>query len=475
MNEKRIELINNIKQRLSYYRNLGADPLSLATGCAVKVDLLNIVYPAMEKIRPYLQSKNLRIAEREDADIFYADPDSVEINRKILPLGEKVNLNYKINSEIRAIILVQVYQLAANEPEKFIRKVMPAYESLCDCAPLINIGKGHSIVTPYREDEFMLADLISYNKGEEIVAANNDTMHIIDPTSLPSDYRQVSGSISNSLNDLFVLGAYKDLKIAPVLNAPTEELKEELYKNSKRFANEIGAKILDIEQPKKGRLLLGATVIATSNKKPPMFHDKADKGMKIITTRPLGELSPITTYLSTAIDESIIDELEKRGIDLDTLEKIKEKAFNIISSPNKSMGEVIAKYLPDLNEDFSKEKHIVSATDVTGPGILVIWEQANLTKTHIRLYDFPLLFPEISEFATDNFLMPNATAGTNGGFIIISPEEIYEDIIRDLKYKGYDPYVIGEVVEKGRQEVDVPKKIKRYILDQEVLSKFNLY
>ncbi|MFP3144717.1 MAG: AIR synthase-related protein, partial [Caldisphaera sp.] len=172
---------------------------------------------------------------------------------------------------------------------------------------------------------------------------------------------------------------------------------------------------------------------------------------------------------------SIIDELEKRGIDLDTLEKIKEKAFNIISSPNKSMGEVIAKYLPDLNEDFSKEKHIVSATDVTGPGILVIWEQANLTKTHIRLYDFPLLFPEISEFATDNFLMPNATAGTNGGFIIISPEEIYEDIIRDLKYKGYDPYVIGEVVEKGRQEVDVPKKIKRYILDQEVLSKFNLY
>ncbi|AFZ70538.1 selenophosphate synthase [Caldisphaera lagunensis DSM 15908] len=475
MNSRRDVLLNNIRQRLSYYRNLGADPLSLATGCAVKVDLLKVVYPAMEKIRPYLLSKNLRIAEREDADIFYADPESVEIKRKVLPLGENVDIDYKFDKEIRAIILIQVYQLSANEPEKFIKKVLPAYESICNCAPLINLGKGHSIVTPFREDEFMLADLISYDKGDKLVAANNDTMHIIDPTSLPSDYRQVSGSLSNSLNDLFVVGAYNNLKIAPVLNAPSDELREELYKNAKRFANEVGAKLLDIEQPKRGRLLLGATVLSSSNKKPPTFHDKADKGMKIITTRPLGELSPITTYLSTAIDESIIDELENKGIDIDQLEKIKEKAVNIISSPNKAMAEVIAKYLPDLNEEFSKEKHIVSATDVTGPGILVVWEQSKLTNTHIKLFDFPLLFPEISEFATENFLMPNATAGTNGGFIIIAPEEIHEDLIKDLKYKGYDPYIIGEIVEKGKQQVDAPKKIKKYILDQEIIDKFNLY
>ncbi|MGC8566841.1 MAG: selenophosphate synthase-like protein [Caldisphaera sp.] len=469
------EILKNVRKRLSYYRSLGADPLSLATGCAVKVDLLRVVYPAMEKIKPYLTNKNIEIADREDADVFLGDPGSVELHRRIMRLGERNEMNLKFSNNIRAIILVQVYQLAADEPEKFIKKILPVYESICNCAPSINIGKGHSIVTPFREDEFMLIDLISYEKGDKIIAANNDTMHIIDPTNSPSDYRQVSGSISNSLNDLFVIGAYKDLRISPVLNAPTEELKEKLIKNTKRFANEIGAQMIDVEQPKRGRLLLGATVLANSDKKPPMFHKHADKGMRIIATRPFGELAPITTFLSTTIDETIIDELQQKGIELDYLEKIKENAVNIISAPNKGMGEVISKYLPELNEEFRKDQHIVATTDVTGPGIFVVWEVSKLTNTHIKLYNFPLLFPEISEFATEKFLMPNATAGTNGGFIIVSPEEIYEDVIKDLRYKGYMPSVIGEIIERGKQEVEAPKEITKYVLDQEILNKFKLY
>ncbi|MEB3691287.1 MAG: selenophosphate synthase-like protein, partial [Caldisphaeraceae archaeon] len=127
--------------------------------------------------------------------------------------------------------------------------------------------------------------------------------------------------------------------------------------------------------------LLGATVLASSDKKPPTFHKEVDKGMKLISTRPFGELAPITVYLSTAIDKSIIDDLEEKGIGLSELEKMKEKAFDMISTPNKGLGEVLAKYLPDVNEDYRKDQHVACATDVTGQGILILWEISKLTNS----------------------------------------------------------------------------------------------
>jgi len=470
--ESNDEIVEKIVKRLRYYRSMGVEPLSLATGCAVKVDLLRVVYPAMEEIRRRLE--NVTIADREDADTFYGDPSSVSLNRVMIGLGEERSPTLRLKADARAIILIQIHQMDANEPLKFIKKVLPAYRTISRCAPKIRIGKGHSIVTPFREDEFMMADIISYEKGENVILANNDTMHIIDPTSDPADYRQVSGAISNSLNDLFVYGGYRDIKIAPLLNAPDEGLREEMMSNARKFAESIGARLVEVEQPKRGKLLLGATVLASSDKKPPTFHKEVDKGMKLISTRPFGELAPITVYLSTAIDKSIIDDLEEKGIGLSELEKMKEKAFDMISTPNKGLGEVLAKYLPDVNEDYRKDQHVACATDVTGQGILILWEISKLTNSHIKVYNFPLLFPEISQFATESFLMPNATAGTNGGFVIVAPEEIHEEIMKELSLKGYEPKVIGEVLEKGKAMVEAPRSVAKYVIDEEILSKFTL-
>ncbi|MEB3798695.1 MAG: hypothetical protein G5Z42_07795 [Caldisphaeraceae archaeon] len=95
-------------------------------------------------------------------------------------------------------------------------------------------------------------------------------------------------------------------------------------------------------------------------------------------------------------------------------------------------------------------------------------------KLHIKVYDFPLLFPEISQFATESFLMPNATAGTNGSFVIVAPEEIHEEIMKELSLKGYEPKVIGEVLEKGKAMVEAPRSVAKYVIDEEILSKFTL-
>jgi selenophosphate synthase len=474
------EKIREIRRMVSYYKELGADPLSLATGCAVKVDLLRVVYPAIRQARPELERKGLKIAPREDADIFPRPSEGVELHRRIYSLGPETNADPRDVAKIgpsRAIVLVQVYQRYADNPVSFLEKVLPVYEKIAESGAEIYMGKGHSIVTPFPNDEFMLVDYIRPLGGrtEGYTVANNDTIHIIDPTRPPIDYKQVAGGIGNALNDLFVLGAHKNIRIALTVNAPSDEVRESLISNAEKYAKSIGAEILDVPLPDKGRLLIGATVLADTDKHPPVFYDRARPGMKLVATRPFGELAPINLYLAVVVDEEFARILEGEGLGLDELEKAKEEAVDYIAMPNKKAAEVISKYLPESREDYRDGEHIVATTDVTGPGVYVVRELAEQMRARIRLHSIPLLFPDHARIAASYLILPNATAGTNGGYIIVSPEELVEDIVKDLKAAGYNPVVFGEIVETGEPEVLAPETITEYVKDEEVLRKLTIY
>jgi selenophosphate synthase len=472
-------LFEDILERIKYYKDLGLNPLALATGCAVKVDLLRVVYPSIKVLREELKGLNLHIAPREDALIIPGDID--EVYRRIYSLGSDRDVSLEDLESISkgrnlyAITVIQVFQRYADSPEGFLEKIAPIYKALSRSKNSITIGKGHSILTPFPEDEFALFDFIPHISSREgVVAVNNDTIHIIDPSQEPGDIKQVSGAISNSLNDIFVLGVHKKLRMIPVLNAPTGELLEKLWRNAEFFAKQYNVEIINEVLPKRGRLLMGGTVMGYSDRKPPMFEDRVEPGMKLIITRPMGELAPINLYLSSIIDESIIKDLESYGISFDEVEKAKNRAVELISKPNIEAAIAIYKYLPDISEEFKEEEHIAVTTDVTGPGIFVVRELAERTGTKIRLFEVPLLFPEISRIDTKLYIIPNATAGTNGPFIIIASDGIVDDLVKELKSRGLEPSVIGEVIEKGKPEVIAPKKLREYIADQKILSQFKL-
>ncbi|MFZ8795745.1 MAG: hypothetical protein ACO2O2_17950 [Acidilobaceae archaeon] len=46
-----------------------------------------------------------------------------------------------------------------------------------------------------------------------MVATNNDTIQIIDPAEDPGSCLQVAVALSNSLNDLFTVGAWRNIRI----------------------------------------------------------------------------------------------------------------------------------------------------------------------------------------------------------------------------------------------------------------------
>jgi len=56
--------IEEFWDRVARYREMGMDPLRWVAGCAVKVDLTTVVYPALRRLRPTLKALGVTIGQR---------------------------------------------------------------------------------------------------------------------------------------------------------------------------------------------------------------------------------------------------------------------------------------------------------------------------------------------------------------------------------------------------------------------------
>jgi selenophosphate synthase len=473
------ELFREFSKRVEDYRSLGVNPFSLATGCAVKVDLLTVLYPAIRSIRGDLEKLGMRIAPRRDADIFQGSIEGFRLFREIYRSEDDVNIErLKEISPSRAIVLAQVHQRVADNPESLARVIRGIYTRVAQAAPGIIIGKGHSIVTADPKAQFMAFDYIRINNEnyDRLVVGNNDTIQIIDPAEDPGSPRQTAVALGNSLNDLYTLGAWRNTTIIPVIDSPSRELTRRIEDNMRRYAESIGAKLVGAPQPRTGALLMGATVFAETDRKPPFFYDEVSPGMEILVTRPIGELASINVYMMCMLDREIAEELRRQfGIDVEKLLDIKSSIIDRMSRPNIDVARAIEKRLPQIDEDFDPSRHVAATTDVTGPGIYVIKELAELTRSSIRIDRIPLISPELSEFATRNYIIPNATSGTNGAVVMIASPRVIDEIEGELRDRGEEPIRIGRVVTKGEARVMVPSIVRKYISAKAYLKEFDLY
>jgi selenophosphate synthase len=459
------DLFERFRDNLAKYKRMGLNPLSLATGCAVKVDLIDTVYPALEKIRAKLLENNIELMPREDTDIFISRES--ETLKRVINGGE-------FDAD-RAVSLIQVNQETAGNPEKFAEFLMRVYTGVKTRRRLV-VGKGHSIVTTNPRGEVAVLDLIKLD-GERLKSytlANNDTIQIVDPLEDPGTQMQVDVGVSNSLNDLFTKGAFQDLKMIPVADAPDPELKEKLMRNFENFSRRYNVPVIDEVQPSTGTLMIGATIIGRSDHELPTFYDRVDEGMEILVTRPVGELTPINVHMWLLTVPELLELMESRGITLGKVEEVKSKALRYMSVPNFATAKVIYEHLPEFGGTFDKDSHVAMTTDVTGPGIFVIKEFADKAKVDVELYDIPVVDRDICEFATENFIIPNSTAGTNGATVLFASRKVIDDVAQRLQRDGLEPRVIGRVIRKGTGIVYVKKDVCKLIHRENILKYFKV-
>ncbi len=471
-------LFKEFAERVEYYRGLGVNPFSLATGCAVKVDLVDVLYPALKSIRSELEVLGLTIAPRRDADVFPGDPGSLRVLRDIYDVGEPSVDVVKLRafSPSRAIVLAQVHQSLASGPEPFREVVGRFYSRVAEAVGgKIVVGKGHSIVSAHAKSQFFLVDYVGYEGGEGLLAANNDTIQVIDPAEDPGSPRQAAVAIANSLNDLFTVGAWRNIRVYPVYDAPSEELKGRIRVNMESYVEKLGGSFMETAQPSTGSLLMGATVFAELRGKPPFFYDRVEPGMELLVTRPFGELAIINVYMLAMLDREIAGELESQtGVSVEGLLELKNTVVDLMAKPNVKIARIIEGRLPRAGEDFNPREHIAVTTDVTGPGIYVIKELAELSNVSVRIDDIPLISPILSEFATRNFIIPNATAGTNGAIVILASKQVIEGVEEELRGEGESPVKVGVVVSRGEAKVKAPQKLRKYVAAKSYLKEFEL-
>lgn len=469
----------NFWDKVAYYRKLGLDPLKWVAGCAVKVDLTAVVYPALHIIKPELEKLGISVNPRQDADIFPRQDSEFVVHREVIHDldNPKVDVSRikQINPD-RAISLIQVHQRKSNTPEKFADVLLGIYRKIGEAKVTFTIGKGHSIITPYPDAEFALFDFISRSNKSNVgyTLANNDTIQLIDPTNDPGSEAQAYVSISNALNDLMTLGCYENLRIYPVYDAPNDEMAQQILGHMKSFAKRYGVTLNECDPLNKRKLIIGATVFGDTYKQPPTFNDKLEAGMEILVSRPFGDLAPINVYLSSCYDEEYEKVLKEAGFSLEEAEKVKNDVVETMKKPNLEIGKTINKHSPEFKGAFKSSEHIAVTGDLSGPGIYIFKEVAEISNVNLLLEQIPLKYKEFVHFATRNFLMDNATAGTNGAVAVIASKDVIKNVYTDLSKNGYEPVVIGKVVGKGDGKVYVGQEIMDMVCSRNLLKEFTI-
>jgi selenophosphate synthase len=153
---------------------------------------------------------------------------------------------------------------------------------------------------------------------------------------------------------------------------------------------------------------------------------------------------------------------------------VKNEILKSLTQPRFSLGKIISKYSPEFGSDFDTNANIVSVYPVSSDGISALVNLSRVSNTHLVVNEIPMQNEELARFATDEFLVSNSTASTNGCHLIISTEDLAPQILEDLTKHSFKSQIIGFVTDKGRPLVTINNNIKKYVAANHITSLFNL-
>jgi len=436
------------------------DPHRLACGCAVKIDLRRVVYPALRAARVDLERLGVRLNPREDADILPRS-EGFTFERHVFPF-EASAVRPLPPGDHRAVTVTSAYRVG--DPQVLADRWRGTYASLLKNGATLHVGKGHTIEAYSPDDEFVHFDVYKpqgkARPGWQVV--NNDTNQLIDPTRELERPEQTEVALSNALNDLFSLGAVEQIKVFPFYAAPSEGLAKRIAENIAAYCQKHGFELVEQPPISGSTLLIGATVFGTSSRQLPTFYEQLEEGDLILVHRAFGDLAPINVL----IESMVMNGAPLEGLDLDQAEigRRVDERIDIMRRPNVEVGHLIQQLSPATDETFDPKRHLKATGDLSGPGIDVFRELAELCGRDVTLSKIPLAEEQLVRYASANYLLPNGTSGTHGALMMVPAPEVIERAKTALEGLGHAPHVIGRIGKAGGT-FSVPPQAKAYLSD----------
>ncbi len=416
----------------------------LCLGCAAKVELVSTVYPALAELSAWLKAKTkITLQPRDDVYLFKTDGE-IAINRGRYPVSdllagrtEAVTADVARHRPDGVVVLANFLPFPSRD--KFKNTFLNFYSAADKPGLPFTVGKGHTIqIARHEREEYVIVDYVSSRGSSHYGVANNDTISSIDPNLHYSSWISLFVALNNALNDIFLSGVTKNLRIYPTCDArdpadlPRIKAAMEKYR---KFLEPVGVEIHDCAPLGFGTKSMGATVVGTTDREVPI-NQQLVPGQWLIATRPVGDLAPLTEMLiRQSLDEDVAD-----------LQPLRRHVLSQMLTPNLEAARIIARHLPPKGSSFDPLTHITSCRDMTGPGILAVEELAQDSTCDIYLDDLKLHDPMVAKVE-----MPNPTSGTNGAIIIAAMPELAKRIVIELRNAGYEPWVIGRVEAKSAE------------------------
>lgn len=426
----------------------------MCLGCAIKVNLRNIVYPALRKVKKRLGKTKVSLELGNDCYVFETEKE-VKLEREVYRIYSPVNCvkeeafnNIKNKTGHGAVILGSFLDLVSSLE---IEKTMSAFcRALSSRKIPFCLGKGHTIqASKTPQQKFILADYLVSKKGNYYGIANNDTIATIDFNLKPSNWLNVYISFNNALNDLYSLGVYKDIKIYPVYDSISEKdnlLIRGVFQRYLAHFKRYNYKIFDLGPLGLNLELIGATVVGFSDRELPGIRG-LKPGQLLIVTRPVGDLSSLVLYI-----------LKKAyGLLPPKIKELKKDVLNYMVTPNIEVAKIISEYLPLKGKEFDHCRHITASKDITGEGISVFEVLALNSNVDIHIDRLDLHSIESSMLN-----LPNNTSCTNGPIVMAVHKKLVPEIMGKLKKAGMDAWIAGSVGNKTKTPtIFLNKKLKK--------------
>lgn len=439
----------------------GLDPHRLTCGCAVKVDLQRVVYPALRSIGPRLEALGLRLAGREDADIFPRS-ERFSFERRVYPFDADDVAPLDKSQTLRAVTVTAAYR--PDDPEVLGQSWLAFYEALLAKGAALHVGKGHTIEAYSKEDAFVHFDLYAPQGAPRPGSwvANNDTIQLIDPSRDVAAPEQTEVALCNALNDLFSLGAVEDVRVYPFYAAPHPELAKHIAHNAADFCQQHGFTFVPQPPISNRTLLVGATVFGASSKQLPTFYDELREGDLILVHRPFGDLDAINVLL----ERLMLQNGQRHASDWSTqdLQRVVDERLAVLRRPNLDVGRLIQRLCPAVDAAFDERQHLKATGDLSGPGIDIFRELAEIASRDVVIERLPLVHEELARYASEHFLLPNSTSGTNGAIALVGSAQVIEHTKAALETLGHAPQIIGHVGGEGGT-LYVPAQTQHFISD----------
>lgn len=299
------------------------------------------------------------------------------------------------------------------------------------------VSKGHSVQVSDTDRTTITADLLRPRGAREpgYVLGNVDVVHGF-PDLDPETQAEIAAA--HAFNDCYAYGGTRERTLRPVVGVPATADTPSLETVRTWFDERAPASVTLLAPTvvcHGGRgWLFGATVTAEIAHTPPMHTGRLAPGDAVLLHRPLGAVAALAAGRA------------------DNAPAVRERAVAALRTDHSPVGEIVADHAPTAGERFDPARHLKLATDVSGPGVGGVADAVARNGHRLHVERLPFLDRAAVERARAQWLVPDATVGTNGPITMVGTPEVVERVASRLERVGAEPVRVGRVVERGGTE-----------------------